>query len=159
MAAFGSPFSYPAGLLEAAADPHYRRRMVTVSTHLMFQGAARPALDLYRSVFDDFAIDVITRHEDAGADQEGSGETVYVRFGGHRLIVFDSPVPHDFDFTPSMSLFVDFGSQNELDTAFARLSDGGTVMMPLGDHGFSRRFGWVRDRFGVSWQLNLPAAG
>jgi len=32
---------------------------------------------------------------------------------------------------------------------------GGAVLMPVDDHGFSRRFGWVNDRFGVSWQLNL----
>jgi predicted 3-demethylubiquinone-9 3-methyltransferase (glyoxalase superfamily) len=38
---------------------------------------------------------------------------------------------------------------------FAALCDGGTQLMPLGDHGFSRRFGWVNDRFGVPWQLNL----
>lgn len=34
----------------------------------------------------------------------------------------------------------------------------GKVLMPLGEYGFSRRFGWVNDRFGVSWQINLPHA-
>ena len=38
------------------------------------------------------------------------------------------------------------------------LADGGRVLMPLGDYGFSRAFAWVDDRFEVSWQLNLPAA-
>jgi len=43
----------------------------------------------------------------------------------------------------------------ELEGAFGRLSEGGEVLMPLDDYGFSARFGWVRDRFGPSWQLNL----
>lgn len=43
----------------------------------------------------------------------------------------------------------------ELDRAFARLSEGGQVLMPVGNYGFSSKFGWVSDRFGVSWQLNL----
>lgn len=40
--------------------------------------------------------------------------------------------------------------------ARTRLSEGGGVAMPLDDYGFSARFGWGIDRFGVSWQLNLP---
>jgi predicted 3-demethylubiquinone-9 3-methyltransferase (glyoxalase superfamily) len=55
-----------------------------------------------------------------------------------------------------MSLFVDCDSVEELAHLFARLSDGGSVLMPPDDYGFSQRFAWVADRFGVSWQLNLP---
>jgi len=40
---------------------------------------------------------------------------------------------------------------------FGALADGGETLMPLDDYGSSRRFGWISDRFGVSWQLNLPA--
>ncbi|MCA9071131.1 MAG: VOC family protein, partial [Planctomycetaceae bacterium] len=57
---------------------------------------------------------------------------------------------------PSMSMFVDCADEDEIDTLFAKLSSGGGVMMPLGDYGFSRKFAWVTDRYGVSWQLNLP---
>ena len=69
---------------------------------------------------------------------------------------FDSPPVHDFTFTPSFSIWVEATSEEEQDRLFAGLSEGGAVLMELGDHGFSRRFGWVNDRFGVSWQLNLP---
>ncbi|WP_219999912.1 VOC family protein [Halomonas sp. LBP4] len=58
-------------------------------------------------------------------------------------------------FTPSMSLFVESESEAELDEAFAQLSSGGEVLMPPDDYGFSARFTWLNDRFGVSWQLNL----
>ncbi len=54
-----------------------------------------------------------------------------------------------------MSIFVDCESPAELERVFAALSDGGEVLMPLDDYGFSQRFGWTNDRFGVSWQLNL----
>ena len=43
----------------------------------------------------------------------------------------------------------------ELDRLFGRLSDGGIVFMPVDDYGFSARFGWVGDRHGLTWQLNL----
>jgi len=65
-------------------------------------------------------------------------------------------VKHQFTFTPSISLFVDCDSETELEELFSRLSAGGAVLMPLDNYGFSTRFGWVNDRFGLSWQLNLP---
>jgi predicted 3-demethylubiquinone-9 3-methyltransferase (glyoxalase superfamily) len=65
----------------------------------------------------------------------------------------DSSVRHAFDFTPSSSLFVECGSEAELERLAAALGENGQV--PLGDYGFSKRFVWVNDRFGVSWQLNL----
>jgi predicted 3-demethylubiquinone-9 3-methyltransferase (glyoxalase superfamily) len=65
-------------------------------------------------------------------------------------------VHHAFTFTPSLSLFVDCAGEDALDRRFAALSDGGQVLMPPADYGFSRKFAWVQDRFGVSWQLNLP---
>src|SRR3712207_1814746 len=74
---------------------------------------------------------------------------------GQQFRCFDSPPVHDFTFTPSFSIWVEAASEEELDRLFAGLSEGGAVLMEVGDHGFSRRFGWVNDRFGVSWQLNL----
>ena len=65
-------------------------------------------------------------------------------------------VKHAFTFTPSISLFVDCRSAAMLDAAFAQLADGGHVYMRIANYGFSQRFGWCSDRFGVSWQLNLP---
>ena len=77
---------------------------------------------------------------------------------GQELMVFDSPVKHAFGFTPSISMFVDCADELEIERLFAGLSEGGEVRMPLDNYGRSLRFGWVNDRFGVSWQLNLPAS-
>jgi predicted 3-demethylubiquinone-9 3-methyltransferase (glyoxalase superfamily) len=66
---------------------------------------------------------------------------------------------HRFTFTPAMSFVLDCDSDQQLDAAFAELSDGGTVLMPLQAYPFSTKFGWLQDRFGVSWQLNLATGG
>ena len=66
-------------------------------------------------------------------------------------MAIDSSVPHDFTFTPAISISVDCESDAELKNAFDQLSDGGKVLMLLGDYGFNKQFGWVADRFGVSW--------
>ena len=71
------------------------------------------------------------------------------------MACIDSPIKHGFTFTPSMSLFVECEDEAEMDAAFARLSQGGAVLMPPGNYGFSTKFVWLNDRFGVSWQLNL----
>jgi len=75
--------------------------------------------------------------------------------GGQTVMCTDSPVRHAFDFTPSVSLFVECGSEAELDRLSAALGEGGQVLMEPADYGFSRKFTWLNDRFGVSWQLNL----
>jgi predicted 3-demethylubiquinone-9 3-methyltransferase (glyoxalase superfamily) len=132
--------------------------MMSVSTHLMFQGGkAHAAVELYASVFPGFTVVSVEKYG-SGDPAPGLINMAEIDFHGHRLIVIDSPVPHQFDFTPSMSLFVDFDQAVDLDRAFNRLADGGDVKMPLGNYGFSSRFGWLTDRFGVSWQLNLPKA-
>lgn len=47
-------------------------------------------------------------------------------------------------------------TEEEVNELYQKLLDGGQALMPIGDYGFSKRFGWLNDKFGVSWQLNLP---
>jgi predicted 3-demethylubiquinone-9 3-methyltransferase (glyoxalase superfamily) len=123
----------------------------------MFQeGNAQEAISLYASVFPGVRIERIEHYRPGDPGPEGTIKVAHVDLCGHRLMFSDSYVKHAFAFTPSVSLFVDFASTDALDVAFATLSAGGKVFMPLNDYGFSRRFGWCTDRFGVSWQLNLP---
>ena len=126
----------------------------TVSTFLMFQeGNAQEAMSLYESVFPGARIE---RYGPGEPGPEGTVKVAHFDLNGHRLMFSDSYAKHEFTFTPSISLFVDFASGEELDSAFAKLANEGRVFMPLDNYGFSRRFGWCSDRFGVSWQLNLP---
>jgi uncharacterized protein (TIGR02246 family) len=126
----------------------------TVTTQLMFDGSAEEAMNFYVSLFKGS----ITRIEKYGAGElgkEGTVKRAEFTLAGHRLACIDSPAKHAFTFTPSISLFVECRDEGELDAAFGKLAEGGTVMMPPGAYGFSTKFVWVSDRFGVSWQLNL----
>jgi predicted 3-demethylubiquinone-9 3-methyltransferase (glyoxalase superfamily) len=113
-------------------------------------------MSFYVSLFRDSQITRVERYGPGEPGPEGSVKRAELTLAGHRLTCIDSPIKHAFTFTPSMSLFVECEDEAELDAAFACLSAGGTALMPLGNYGFSRKFGWVQDRFGVSWQLNLP---
>ncbi|WP_352958215.1 VOC family protein [Mesorhizobium sp. M0778] len=57
--------------------------------------------------------------------------------------------------TPSVSLYVDCSTEAELNGIVEALAKDGKFLMPLDNYGFSRRFAWLNDRFGVSWQINL----
>src|SRR5437763_492691 len=81
--------------------------------------------------------------------KEGSVTKADFTRAGNRLACIDSPAKHDFTFTPSISLFAECADEADLDRAFAALSAGGAVMMPPGNYGFSQKFTWVSDRFGV----------
>jgi predicted 3-demethylubiquinone-9 3-methyltransferase (glyoxalase superfamily) len=127
----------------------------TVSTHLMFEGVSEEAMTLYVSLFGDSGIARIERYGPGEMGPEGTVKLASFTLAGREFLAIDSPMKHGFTFTPSMSLFVECESEAELEAAFGRLSDGGSVLMPVDNYGFSTKFGWLTDRFGVSWQLNL----
>ena len=126
-----------------------------VTTFLMFEGTATEAMNLYVSVFGGSEILEVERYGPGEQGAEGTVKTASFTLAGQEFLCIDSPIKHGFTFTPSISLFVECESEAELDAAFNRLSDGGSVLMPVGNYGFSTKFGWLSDRFGVSWQLNL----
>lgn len=126
-----------------------------IKTFLMFEGNCEQAMNFYVSLFPDGAITGITRYGNEGPGKEGTVKQATFALAGQTFMCIDSPAKHGFTFTPSMSLFVDCADEAEIDALFAKLSDGGQTMMPLGPYPFARRFGWVADRFGVSWQLRL----
>jgi predicted 3-demethylubiquinone-9 3-methyltransferase (glyoxalase superfamily) len=126
-----------------------------IVAHLMFEGVAEEAMNFYVSLFGGSEIKKVERYGPGEPGAEGSVKIATFTLCGREFNCIDSPVKHAFTFTPSNSLFVDCESEAELEEVFSRLSTGGEVLMPLDNYGFSTRFGWVKDRFGPSWQLNL----
>jgi predicted 3-demethylubiquinone-9 3-methyltransferase (glyoxalase superfamily) len=123
----------------------------------MFQnGRCLEALRYYEQIFKGaFTIDELDTYDDSAAGPTGQVQLAVCTLLGQRLSCMDSPIQHDFDMTPAISLFVECSDEDELERLFAALAEKGATFMPLDDYGFSQRYGWVQDRFGVPWQLNL----
>ncbi len=126
-----------------------------ITTFLMFEGRAEEAITFYTSLFDDAAIVSMVKYGPEGPGPEGSVLHAVFTLAGQQYMAIDSHVQHEFGFTPAISMWVECGSEEELQRLYDALSDGGGALMPLGSYGFSKKFGWVADRFGVTWQLNL----
>ena len=132
--------------------------MTTARPFLMFQdNRAQAALDLYFATLPDSRMIRVERYAEGELGLAGSIKVAVFTLCGREFMCSDSPIKHGFTFTPSSSTFVEFDSVAELERVFGILSNGGEVLMPLDNYGFSERFGWVNDRFGVSWQLNFAA--
>jgi predicted 3-demethylubiquinone-9 3-methyltransferase (glyoxalase superfamily) len=129
--------------------------MQKVTTFLMFTGQAEAAMKLYTSLFKQSEILHITRYGANEAGAEGSVQHATFTLNAQEFMCIDSSPVHAFTFTPSMSLYVRCETEEEIDRVFATLSQDGQILMPLDRYPFSQKFGWLSDRFGVSWQLNL----
>ena len=125
-----------------------------IRTHLTFDGTAEAAMNFYVDLFPGSEV-IKVFHYDEG-ESKGKIQHAFFTLGGREFICIDSPIKHDWGFTPAVSIFVDCESEEELERLYAALAADGQILMPLDNWGFSQRFGWVSDRFGVSWQLNLP---
>jgi predicted 3-demethylubiquinone-9 3-methyltransferase (glyoxalase superfamily) len=126
-----------------------------VTPFLMFQGNAHEALAYYIKVIPGSEIESITHYGSGEAGKEGAVKMARARIGGLDVMIYDSPVEHAFGFTPSISLFVELGDEGSIAAVTKELNEGGKTLMPLDNYGFSRKFAWVTDQWGVSWQLNL----
>ncbi|ALC83474.1 MULTISPECIES: VOC family protein [Bacillus] len=131
--------------------------MEKVTPFLMFEGNAEEAMNYYTSLIEESEITRITRYGPNEAGDEGSVMQAVFSLKGQEFMCIDSNVKHEFTFTPSFSVFLTCDSEEEITRLYESLSDGGGALMPLGDYFFSKKFGWIVDRFGVSWQLNFPS--
>ncbi|HZI15400.1 MAG TPA: VOC family protein [Myxococcus sp.] len=113
-----------------------------ITTFLWFNQEAEEAASFYVSLFKDSKILSVTRYGDAGPGPKGSPMTVEFQLAGQQFIALNGG-PH-FKFTEATSLFVDCESQEEIDLLWSKLT---------ADGGQESRCGWLKDRWGLSWQI------
>ena len=135
--------------------------MAEAMPFLTFQPSRGPtasaAMAFWTGLFSDGA--VLFEQRRAADAPEGAGTVELAEFvvAGMHVRCSDSYVEHAWDFTPAVALWVTCASADEQRLLVDGLAEGGTTFMPLDDYGFGP-FAWVQDRFGISWQLNGPAA-
>lgn len=125
-------------------------------TSLTFQdNNAEKAMNFYVELFDNSKITNVSRWGKNAPVEEGRIMQATFELDGNLFMCSDSPPVHDWNFTPAVSNYIECENETELENLFSKLSENGTVTMALSNYGFSQKFGWVIDQFGVSWQLNL----
>lgn len=133
--------------------------MQKITPCLWFDSNAEEAVKFYASTFG-AKIGTITRYDTASAEvsgrPKGSVLTVAFQINGQEFIALNGgPL---FKFTPAISFFVTCKTKQEVDTLWKKLSPGGEVRMELNTYPWSERYGWIKDKFGVDWQLMLCKA-
>jgi predicted 3-demethylubiquinone-9 3-methyltransferase (glyoxalase superfamily) len=128
-----------------------------ITPFLWFDDRAEEAADLYISLFDESGKKQVTRYDESGAQASGrpAGSIMTVGFeleGMAFTAMNGGPV---FKINHSVSMYVECRTKGEIQTLWSGLSEGGEVLMALGSYPFSESYGWVQDRFGLSWQLIL----
>ena len=119
--------------------------MQKITPFLWFDGKAEEAMNFYVSIFKNSKVVKVTRCGDAGPGPKGSVMSATFQLEGQDFFALNGG-PH-FTFTPAISLFVNCETQAEVDELWQKLSDGGK----------EERCGWLKDRFGLSWQI-IPSA-
>jgi predicted 3-demethylubiquinone-9 3-methyltransferase (glyoxalase superfamily) len=131
--------------------------MKQIIPNIWFDTQSEEAAQFYVSVFNNGKILRTDRYTDAGKEQHGhnANEVMSVSFEieGQRFVgINGGPI---FDITPAISFFIQRETAEEVDSLWAKLSDGAEVMMALDAYPFSKRYGWLKDKYGVSWQLTV----
>jgi predicted 3-demethylubiquinone-9 3-methyltransferase (glyoxalase superfamily) len=127
-----------------------------ITTFFMFAGQAEEALRFYVNLLPNSSIESLDKYGANEPGAEGSVKGAIIVLAGTRYRFFDSPVKHAFGFTPAISLFIDCDSKQQLEQFAGALIEGGHHLMEPANYGFSQWFCWLQDRWGISWQFNLP---
>ncbi len=122
--------------------------MQKITSHLWFDKEAREAAEFYISIFKDSEIkNTTTLHN----TPSGSVDVVTIELYGQQFTLISAgPL---FKFNPSVSFLVACNTKEEVDALWENLSEGGSALMELGEYPFSEKYGWVQDKYGLSWQV------
>jgi predicted 3-demethylubiquinone-9 3-methyltransferase (glyoxalase superfamily) len=127
--------------------------------HLWFDKEAMEAAGFYCSLFPGSSITNVTVLRNTPS---GDCDVVSFQLAGHPFMAISAgPL---FKFNPSISFILNFDpsrdrdARKHLDTVWEKMAQGGTPLMPLDKYPFSERYGWIQDRYGLSWQLFLSGS-
>jgi predicted 3-demethylubiquinone-9 3-methyltransferase (glyoxalase superfamily) len=121
--------------------------MQKIVPFLWYDGKAEEAANFYVSIFKNSKIKNIRRYVEAGPGQKGSVMSAEFELEGQEFIALNGG-PH-YTFSPAISFFVNCETQAEVDELWEKLSEGGEKVQR----------GWLRDKYGVSWQIIPTALG
>jgi predicted 3-demethylubiquinone-9 3-methyltransferase (glyoxalase superfamily) len=131
-------------------NPRDTRMMQNITPHLWFDKEAKEAAAFYASLFPDSKVRKVTTLHDTPS---GDCDLVSFELSGQPFMAISAgPL---FKFNPSVSFHFKCRTKDEVDAIWKKLSEGGTVRIPLGSYPFSERYGWVEDKYGLSWQLSF----
>ena len=120
-----------------------------ITPHLWFDTQAKEAAELYASVFPNSKVThVITLHN----TPSGDCDVVSFELSGKSFMAI-SAGPY-FTLNPSISFFVVCDSEKEIETMWNTLIEGGKALMPYDTYPWAQKYGWLQDKYGVSWQLS-----
>jgi len=133
--------------------------MQKITPYLWFDSQAEEAMHFYTSIFQHSKMAKISYYGEAGAEVSGKpkGTVLTVTFELEGLEFGALNGGPAFHFSPAVSFFVNCKTQEEVDELWKKLSAGGKALMKLDRYPFSEKYGWLEDKFGVSWQLNLAS--
>ena len=125
-----------------------KTNMEKITPHLWFDNNAEEAAKFYTSIFKDFKLkNVTTLHN----TPSGTVEIITIEVLGQEFTLISAgPL---FKFNPSVSFLVTCSTKEEVNELWKKLSEGGTALMDLGEYPFSEKYGWVQDKYGLSWQI------
>jgi len=122
--------------------------MQKITPHLWFDKEAKEAAEFYTSFLPDSKVTNITTLHDTPS---GDCDVVSFELAGQPFMAISAgPL---FKFNPSVSFHVKCKTKEEVDAIWEKLSSGGKVLMPLDAYPFSERYGWIEDKYGLSWQV------
>lgn len=131
--------------------------MGRIIPNFWFDGQAEEAARFYTSLFKNSKIGRTTRYTDAGKEIHGhnAGDVLTVEFEVENMRFIALNGGPQFKINPSISFFVRCDNEDEVNGLWQKLSEDANILMPLDLYTFSRRYGWLSDKFGIAWHIIL----
>ncbi|MCD2259521.1 VOC family protein [Psychroserpens luteolus] len=143
-------------VLKKFKDQASKYKTEQIATFLTFQeNNAEEAMNFYVGLFENSKIIDVQRYGKDGPAKEGTIMVATFELNGSKFMCSDSYIKHEWTITPGVSNFVECKTDDEIEMLFTKLSENGKALMPLDNYGWSTKFAFIEDQFGVSWQLNL----